>query len=73
MPVLKGVTNFLACDLRIGVPLTDRGVENLAPEIGVTLGSRTADLGSFVTVEARGCKTDGVLGEFPEFLVADGL
>jgi hypothetical protein len=77
MPGLKGVTNFLVGNLRIGVPLIGIGVENLAPDIGTTPGSnevpRTAGLGSLVGVEATGWKRDDVLWGFPEFLSANGL
>jgi hypothetical protein len=71
IPGLKGVTNFFADTLRIGVPLMGIGEENPDPEPENAF--KATALGPLVGVKATGLKRDGVCCELSEFLVADGL
>jgi hypothetical protein len=71
IPGLKGVTNFFADTLRIGVPLMGMGEENPDPE--PENASKATALGPLVGVKATELKRDGVRCEPSEFLVAGML
>jgi len=72
---LKGVINFFAGTLRIGVPLVGIGEENPDREVLTTLEneSRATVLSSFVGVKVTVLKREGVCRGFSVFLVADWL
>ena len=71
IPGLKGVTNFFADTLRIGVPLMGMGEGKPDPE--PDNASKGTALGPLVGVKATVPKRDGVCCELSEFLVPDGL
>lgn len=71
IPGLKGVTNFFADTLRVGVPLMGIGEENPDPEPEYAFKAMALD--PLVGVKATELKRDGVCCEFSEILVAEGL
>jgi hypothetical protein len=72
MPGLKGVTNFFAGSLRIGVPLIGAGVERIGLEVFTAPENELVNLGSLVGVRATVLKRGGVPCGLTEFLEPTG-